>query len=324
MKYLILLPLLLLGGCFERTMTQGEIDAEQAKTTAEVTERDRTAAARVAASTKDLAKERVIAQAAANLEPIANAVDARGQPGLANVTRDQKRNIDAALDIDARDYPAATLTLKGLLKDAEAERVKAQAKATELQTALGAASALAEKADAERVKAEALADAQRKIAEDEKKRADSEAATAWWLKAGGTALTGLIAAAGLAARLGLPGGGLVSTALNIVSPYLKTRSEVATAAVAAADVGRSALGALDAVTAADPTLAAALSAKISALTGGKVNCVEDLFKLAAKAHTVDEGNHVDGVDKLLNEVRGRKIATTGGIPNTLAALLKAA
>ena len=325
MKYLLVLPfLVLLFSCASRDLTQAELDANAKQASAADTERDSSNAARAAAVQRDLAKEKAIAQAAANLTPIADAVEAKGEPGIANVTRDQKRNIDSALDLPSALYPLATITLQGLLKDAEAERSKAQAKASELQQQLGQVSAQAAKAEQDRVAAEAKAEAARELAAEEKKRADAEATKAGWLQAGGIALGVLTTLGGLAARLGLPGGSLVSSLLSMATPMLTQRREVATAAVAAADVGRSALGVLDTVVASDPSIGAALAAKISQLTGGKVDSVEALFKLAAKAHTVDEGNHVDGVDKLLNEIRGKKIATAGGVPVLLSSLLKAA
>jgi len=311
-----------LVGCWTREATDAEIRAERTKSAAETAERTSTAASRAADDHRDVAKEKAIAQAAANLTPIADAVEIKGQPGIANVARDQKRNIDGALNIPANEYPAASVTLKGLLENAEAEREKAQTKANELQTALGQATASAEKAERDRITAEANAEASRKLAAEEKARADSEATTSWWLQAGGTALAVTTALAGLAARLGLPGGGLVSTILSVATPMLTQRRVVATAAVAAADVGRSALGILDTVIAADPELGAKLAAKVKELTGGRAEGIEELFKLAAKSFTVDDGNHVEGVDKLLCEIRGKHIDTVGGLPTVLSAILK--
>jgi len=305
--------------CFERAVTPEEKAALAAKESSEKKERGTAEVARAAAGAEDTARQKVVAQAAANLGPVADAVEMKGQPGLANVTRDQKDSIVGALDVA---LPRPTVSLAGLLADAEKERVKAQAKADELQGKLNSAAQAAENAEKARAQAEAIANADRKRADEAEARANAEAAKAWWLKAGGVAL-GILGVMGtLAARLGLPGGSLVSSLFNVISPALAKNNTVATAAVAASDVGRSALGVLDAVLTSKPELAGAVSGVISELTRGRATKIEDLFKTAAKAYTIDtDGQHASAVDQFLTQVRGAVIDTKAGLPTVLTSLL---
>jgi hypothetical protein len=313
---------LLLSGCWQREKTAAEQRAEDTRSAAEVAERSATSAAREADGKRESAKDKAIAQASANLAPVAAAVEMKGQPALAAVTLDQKRSIDAALDIPVSQYPAATITLRGLLENAEAERQKAQATAGKLQGELAAANAIAQSMEQQRVKAEADAEAARKVAAAEKARADAEASKAWWLQAGGIALGVLTTLAGLAARLGLPGGQIVSTVIDLAAPMLKKNQKISDAAVAAGDVGRSALGVLDTVLSSDPELSGKLTAKISELTKGRADKIESLFKLAAKSFVIDSAQGcADAVDQKLTYLRDEAIQTTAGIPAILNNLL---
>lgn len=313
---------LIFSGCWQREKTEAEQRAEDTRSAAEVAERSATSAARDAGTKRETAKDKAIAQASANLAPVAAAVEMKGQPALAAVTLDQKRSIDAALDIPVSQYPAATITLRGLLENAEAERLKAQTAAGKLQEELAIANTVARSMEEQRVKAEAEAEAARKVAAAEKARADSEASKAWWLQAGGIALGVITTLAGLAARLGLPGGQIVSTVIDFAAPMLKRNQKVADAAVAAGDVGRSALNILDTVLSADPELSGKLTAKISELTKGRADKIEALFKLAAKSFVVDSAQGcADAVDKKLTYLRDEAIQTTAGIPAILGNLL---
>jgi hypothetical protein len=298
-------------------MTEAEVAAEQARVAKDSSERDAGMDARATATAREKAKDIAVAQAGANLGPVADAVEATGQPGIADVTRDQKDAIAKAVG----ELPPPVVTKTGLLKDAELERIKAQLKAGELQSKVTAASALAEQAEARRILAEEDAAAARRAEQEQRARADSEATTSFWLKAGGTTLGILTLLAGLASRLNLPGGQVVSSVLSIASPLLTRKAEVAEATAKAGDVGRTALGVLDATVEAVPELKDKLAKEIAKLTGGKVTSTEGLFKLAAKSYTVDDGAHVDSVDKFLNEIRGA-IPTEGGIPVVLKQLLE--
>jgi hypothetical protein len=146
------------------------------------------------------------------------------------------------------------------------------------------------------------------------------------MKVGAGALTTVTVLGTLAARLGLPGGGLVSLGIDLVSPMLRKRGDVAESAVAAADVGRQGLAVVEALLAQKhPELAQQLSAVVAAATGGRADGLEGLFKTCAKAYTLDHsGKHAEAVDSLLTKLRGEHIATTGGIASALQSIIKPA
>ena len=100
----------------------------------------------------------------------------------------------------------------------------------------------------------------------------------------------------------------------------KDRETVATAAVAAGDVGRSAVDAVE--RGLSPELATALATAVEAATGGRASSLAEVFKVAAKAHVIDAGRGLaPKVDALLTTVRDRDIETEGGLPTILGALL---
>ncbi len=144
------------------------------------------------------------------------------------------------------------------------------------------------------------------------------------MKLGTGALTVVTVLGTLAARLGLPGGGLVAAGIDIVSPMLRRRGDVAESAVAAADVGRQGLAVMEAILAQKhPELAQQLSAVVSTATNGKAAGVADLFKTCAKAYTLDHaGVHAGAVDCLLTKLRGEQITTAGGVATSLQAVIK--
>lgn len=327
-----LLALLFTSGCeWSRATTAGEAAAiknlDKAQTEAEAKQK----AADQATNRADTAKNASIAQAASNLGPLATAVAVQGQPDLGAGIGEQKRAIDSALSIPVSQYPTPTVTLEQLLKDAKGALATYQTKNADLQQKLDTEKAAAERAVAEAAAAKKEKEAAEAVAKAEKAKADAEASKAWWWSFGGTLAGVVAAAAGLATRLGLPGAGLVETAMSFVTPALSRKAaetaqkaSVATTATAAADVGRSALQILDLAVQQDPDLAGKLTGAVSKLTGGRAEGVEDLFKLAAKTFVLDNvGGHAGHVDALLTKIRGEVLPTAGGVPKALDAILKA-
>lgn len=304
--------LVLVAGCGERAATPAEVAADASAMTARAFADD-------SATEAQRAKDRQVAQVAANLGPISEAVAAKGQPGLGAVVAGQRDSLVGALDIKAKDMPLPVVRLEQLMKNAEAALLDYRLKNADLQSRADQAAAKAEAAEAARVAAEGVAAAERT-------KADGEARTAWWMKVGTGAVGVLGLVATLAARLGLPGGGLVAAGIDLVSPMLRKRGDVAESAVAAADVGRQGLGVIEALLAQKhPELAQQLSAVVSAATGGRADGLEGLFKACAKAYTLDHsGEHAEAVDSLLTKLRGERIATTGGTATSLQGIIKPA
>ncbi len=305
--FLVLFCGLFLVACIERGTTEGEMKAnatlDKTKTVAEV-----------AIDAEAQAKQRQIAQASANLRPLAEAVSVKGQPALGAGIEAQRNQIDGALDLPASQRPGPTVTTEQLLADAQGALVTYRANAANMQSALDKAKIEADDARAKVAAAEAVAKA-------EKEKADAEATKAWWWQAGSATAGILLALAGVATRLGLPGGGLAQGVLSMVAPMIQQRASTAETAVAAADVGRSALDALDRHLQSDPELAARLSGVIGQVTQGRTASLNGLFKTAAKGYVVDHAGHAaEAVDSLLTQVRGKTLETVGGVPVALAHL----
>jgi colicin import membrane protein len=306
----LLAALALLGGCISRDKTEAEAVAETNAASARID-------AAQTAKEAQLAKDRQVAQVASNLGPIAEVVSDKGQPAMGKVIDAQRDTLVVALDIKAKDMPVPAVSREQLLRDAEAALADYRSKNADLQARADQAAAAAAKAEAARAAAEAVATA-------EKEKADSEARTAWWLKVGAGAASLLGVAATLAARLGLPGGGLVASVVDLVTPMLKKRTNVAESAVAAADVGRQGLALVESLLAQKhPEVAQKITDVVSAATGGRADGLEGLFKTCAKAYTLDhDGQHAEAIDSLLTQLRGEKIATSGGLATALQGVIK--
>jgi hypothetical protein len=276
-------------------------------------------AASVARTDAQLAKDKQVAQVAANLGPIGDVVAAKGQPAMGAVITEQRDALVTAVDLKAKDMPPPAVSYEQLMRDAESALADYRVKNRDLQARADAAAATAAAAEKARVEAEAVAKA-------EKEKADAEARAAWWTKfsAGAVATVGALAA--IAARLGLPGGGLVSMGVNLVAPMLRKRGEVAESAVAAADVGRQGLAVVEALLAQKhPEVATQLSQVVSAATGGRADGLEALFKTCAKSYTLDHnGHHASDVDQLLTKLRGERIQTAGGVATALQGIIRPA
>jgi hypothetical protein len=313
MKVVILLALLAMLGLTlscARAMTPEEAAAYERQAQTATT----AATARTDAQT---AKDKQVAQVAANLGPIGEVVAAKGQPAMGAVIEEQRGALIGAVDLKAKDMPPPAVSYEQLMKDAEKALSDYRTKNADLQDRADRASAAAAAAEKAKLEAEAVAKA-------EKEKADAEARAAWWTKfsAGAVATVGTLAA--LAARLGLPGGGLVSMGVNLVAPMIRKRGEVAESAVAAADVGRQGLAVVEALLAQKhPEVAAQLSQVVSAATGGRAEGLEALFKTCAKSYTLDHnGHHAEDVDSLLTRLRGERIKTAGGVATALQGIIR--
>lgn len=303
--------LLAVAACAGRTWTQEELDAYAAK------EQARNVAASANKNERG-ARDQQIAQAASNLGPLSQAVSAKGEPALGAGIDAQKRDIDNALGIPLALYPPPVVNLEKLLRDAEGALDDYRKKSTELQTKLDSATAAAAAANKARDEAEA-------VAKHEKEKADAAARREWWYGFGATVLTVVGTGAAIAARLGLPGGGLVQTVVDVITPAVKARRVTAETAVAAADVGRQGLAMLESyIGAKHPQLAAQLTSVVAEATGGRADGLNDLFKTVAKSFVVDKhGGEVEAVDSLLTSIRGRNIDTVGGVATALSAIVPA-
>ena len=353
MRYAAILACLLLSGC---VAVRSQPDAEQAalkqERTASARAVDSALAAqlaneeadrrRQAADTQREAERRAqalaIAGAASNLGPIAEVVEIKGEPDLGAAISQQKQTIDTALNLAPSDYPVPVVTTKQLLADAKAAladyRTRAAALQGRLDLALESASAArlakleaeatAAQATARANEAEAARRAAQQVAEAATAAADAAARREWWAKVGAGALAiagtvGMIALRVLATTQGGPLLGLLRMVLPGAA-VTKDRETVATAAVAAGDVGRSAVDAVE--RGLSPELATALATAVEAATGGRASSLAEVFKVAAKAHVIDAGRGLaPKVDALLTTVRDRDIETEGGLPTILGALL---
>lgn len=205
MRLALLLPLLLLAGCFDRPITEEERRAEAANLAAQngtvtalasakpalgqaaaagdaaaAARRDFTEAAAAADSARgaqQLAKDIAVAQAASNLGPIAAAVDAKGLPAYAAPILAQKSAIDTTLALPPALYPKPQVSLESLLKDAEASLAVYRKEAEATQGKI-----------AELTTKQQIADAAAKAAGERADRADAVAATAQRQAAEATAM----------------------------------------------------------------------------------------------------------------------------------------
>lgn len=323
MRYLLIALTLCLSACVTRDTTDREKTAEQQVATAQQAADkaiERETKARAAA---EMAKEMKIAQAASNLGPLAAAVDTKGQPLLAEGIEAQKDAIDDALDLPAAAYPKPVADLKLLIDNTKLALANYKTKAAELQGKLEVANQEKQRWVDEATQARADEKAAKREAEEARKVADREATAARWWKIGGSVLASLPVLLSIAGRLGLPGAGILSLLADVAMPLLKQRRDAAMTAVAASDVGRSALSVLDTAVSQSPELANQLTATLNKVTGGRADTVEALFKLAAKSYVVDNaGKMVGPVDALLNHVRGEVLDTAGGQPTALDRVIK--
>lgn len=328
MRFATLLALaLLLTSCWSRDMTKAEVAADAQAATA----RDAAGGARSAADATradaEVARQRRIAQASANLGPISDAVRIQGQPALGDAVGIQKTAIDQSLSLPASEIPAPAVTVEQLLRDAQASLASYRLTNDQLKRAGEEAEAKAKAAEASAAEADRRRQVAEAVAQSEREKADAEARQAWWVKVGTGALGTLATVAALAARFGLPGGQIAHLVAGLVAPALQRRSQeaqVAEVAVTAADVGRQGLAVLDQVlTTQRPELAAELGKVVGTITGGRAGSLNGLFKACAKSYTIDtDGAHVGAVDDLLTKVRGERIETAGGIAVALSKIIK--
>jgi hypothetical protein len=308
-----------LTGCFARQMTDAEKIAEADKLKAEVAAKVDQDYADSARTDADRARDAQIAQAASNLAPIAQVVTQKGQPALGKAITQQKTTIDGALGLPVALYPFPVVSAEKLLNDAKGALEDYKVKSDDLQKKLDDKARAAELAEARAAEAQRKVEIAEAVAKAEKEKADSEARTAWWLKVGTGALGGLATLTALAARLGLPGGGIANAVVGLVSPMIQKRTNVAESAVAAADVARQGLGLVETIIAQKhPELSEKLSGAISQITGGKAAGIEQLFKTVAKGYSTDNhGDQLEAIDSLLTALRGKSITTQGGVPVAL-------
>lgn len=297
------------------------------------------------------AQTQAIAQASSNLGPLTEIIATRG---LVNVSRGitaQKIAIDTALNLPPAQYPAPLVSVEQFNADATRAILTYEDRARTLQGQLDTANTavvaaqraqqIAEDAAKQAAKdldaARAAADAARakeaaalQVQADLRKAADNAATWQLWSEIGMGALTALGGVAVLLLRSGAGGpiGGLLS---NLIAPALvrgkeeaEEKLKVAHAAVAGADVGRSALASMQSILKnASPDAVGAITEAIRQATGGRAESMEQLFKVAAKAYLVDQGaGNAQKVDTLLNDIRDTKLDTQGGIPTAIRHIIQ--
>lgn len=326
MRYLpIFLIAFILGGCsINRPLTDAEKLAEADQIRAEKAAKDDQAYADGARTDADKARDQQIAQASSNLAPIAEVVSKKGQPALGKAITQQKSTIDGALGMPVALYPIPVVSAEKLLSDAKGALEDYKIKSDDLQKKLDEKAKSAEIAEAKAEEAQRKAEVAEAVAKAEKEKADAEAKKSWWIGVGASVLGGLGTLAALAARLGLPGGGIANGVINMISPMLQKRASVAESAVAASDVARQGLGLVEGILAQKhPELAGKLSEAISGITAGKADGLNSLFKTVAKGYATDNhGDQLEAIDSLLTQLRGKSITTQGGVPVALQHLTK--
>jgi len=150
----------------------------------------------------------------------------------------------------------------------------------------------------------------------------------WGWSTGGGIVTGLMAALGIASKLGLPGAGIAHSIGRMIAPKLvkegeekaaklEERVSIASEAIVSSDIGRWGLRELDKKLPDD--VRDRIGSVVGTLTKGHAITLDGLFVYLAKNHAIDAGKH-GSIDSMLNELRGL-LPTEGGIPLALDALI---
>lgn len=242
---------------------------------------------------------REIATSNANTKVVAeNLAKTPATQPHASILKDQAKVTDAVLNLDERQKAELnvqpTVSAEGLAKDAKAEADKSRGDTEERLEGI---------------------------------KEDHESGWWKWLTGGGI-VTGLMAALGVASKLGLPGAGIAHAVGRMIAPKLVKQGEekaealeekvaVASEAIVSSDIGRWGLKELD--KRIPDGARDEIADIVSKLTKGHATSVDGLFTYLAKHHAIDSGKQ-GSVDSLLTELRGL-LPTEGGLPSALNHLL---